>query len=279
MSVKRRIGLVGFGKLGQFIADAVVNDATIRENYELAFVWNRNAAAMDGAVPSELQLADLGDFASRSPDVIVEVAHPAISRDYGTKFLECCDYMAGSPTAFATLEIEQSLRAAAALPNGHGLYIPRGALPGLEEVLRMVKSGKLAAASIVMHKHPSSLKFGGVLTPPLEETTEQRVIYKGSLRKLCALAPNNVNTMAVLAMASELGFDAVQASLVANPVLEHHITEVKLLGPDDGGPRYCLTLNRESPAGAGAVTSTATLTSFLTSALGSQGRGDGVYFV
>lgn len=279
MTAKRRIGLVGYGKLGQFIADAIVNDASIAADYELAFVWNRSAAAMEGKVPAELQMHELGDFASRSPDVIVEVAHPKISQEYGTAFLDCCDYMAGSPTAFATLETEQALRAAAAKPNGHGLYIPRGALPGLEEVLRMTQSGKLAAASISMNKHPSSLKFGGVLSPPLEETKAERVIYSGPLRKLCVLAPNNVNTMAVLAMASELGFDAVQASLIADPSLEHHITEVKLFGPDDGGPRYCLTLNRESPAGAGAVTSTATLTSFLKSALASQGRGDGVYFV
>ena len=279
MSARRRIGLVGYGKLGQFIADAVVNDESIAADYELAFVWNRSAAAMEGKVPAELQMHELGDFASYQPDVIVEVAHPKISQEYGTAFLECCDYMAGSPTAFATLETEQALRAAAAKPNGHGLYIPRGALPGLEEVLRMTQSGKLAAASISMNKHPSSLKFGGVLSPPLEETKAERVIYSGPLRKLCVLAPNNVNTMAVLAMASELGFDAVQASLIADPSLEHHITEVKLFGPDDGGPRYCLTLNRESPAGAGAVTSTATLTSFLKSALASQGRGDGVYFV
>ena len=279
MSAKRRIGLVGYGKLGQFIADAILNDETIAADYELAFVWNRSASAMEGKVAEDLQLHDLSEFASRHPDVVVEVAHPAISREYGTAFLDCCDYMAGSPTAFATLETEQALRAAAAKPNGNGLYIPRGALPGLEEVLRMTESGKLAAASISMHKHQSSLKFGGELNPPLEETTEERVIYEGPLRELCVLAPNNVNTMAVLAMASELGFDAVQASLVANPALEHHITEVKLFGPDDGGPRYCLTLNRESPAGAGAVTSTATLTSFLKSALASQDRGDGVYFV
>ena len=41
MSAKRRIGLVGYGKLGQFIADAIVGDETIAADYELAFVWNQ----------------------------------------------------------------------------------------------------------------------------------------------------------------------------------------------------------------------------------------------
>ena len=142
----------------------------------------------------------------------------------------------------------------------------------------MVEGGKLGAASIVMKKHPSSLKFGRELDPPLEATESEREIYRGPLRELCVLAPNNVNTMAVLAMASELGFDTVEAGLVADPTLEHHITEVTLLGPATDGPRYSLELIRSSPAGAGAVTSTATLTSFFKSMLRAEGSGNGVYF-
>ena len=37
--------------------------------------------------------------------------------------------------------------------------------------------------------------------------------------------------MAVLAMAAGLSFDEVEATLVADLALEHHITEVTLLGP------------------------------------------------
>ena len=162
--------------------------------------------------------------------------------------------------------------------GGRGLYIPRGALPGLNEVLRMVAKGKLGAAEICMQKHPSSLKYGRELNPPLSETTAERTIYDGPLRELCSLAPNNVNTMAVLALASQLGFDSVRARLVADPSLQHHITSVRLLGHDTGGPRYSLDLIRKAPAGAGAVTSTATLTTFATSMLGARDQGPGVHF-
>ena len=272
---KRRIGIVGYGKLGQFLVQGILERP---ESYELAFVWNRNPAGIGSEIPAEIRLNDLADFKSRSPDLIVEVAHPIITQKWGQQFLEYCDYMAGSPTAFADLETECSMRATAAISNGHGLYVPRGALPGLDEVLRMKASGKLAAARISMRKHPSSLKYSGPLDYPLEQTTTERVLYDGPLRKLCALAPNNVNTMAVLALSSELGFDQVQAQLVANPSLEHHITELVLLGPDTKGPRYSLKLLRESPAGVGAVTSTATLTTFLNSMLQSIGKGDGVHF-
>ena len=275
---KRRVGIVGYGKLGQFLASAIREDEAVAAEYELAFVWNRRPEAIGDEIEASLRLGELEDFAQYRPDLIVEVAHPKITETYGARFLATCDYMVGSPTAFATLEVEQAMRAAAARDDGHGLYIPRGALPGLEEVLRMVDGGRLGAASITMKKHQSSLKFGRELDPPLEATESEREIYRGPLRELCVLAPNNVNTMAVLAMASELGFDEVEAALVADPSLEHHITEVNLMGPLTDGPRYRLDLIRSSPAGAGAVTSTATLTSFLKSMLLARDAGNGVHF-
>ena len=148
----------------------------------------------------------------------------------------------------------------------------------VERVLRMAEAGKLAGAKVAMTKHPRSLNYLAELDPPLAETTGVREIYNGPLRELCALAPNNVNTMAALAMASELGFDAIEARLVADASLEHHITEVTLLGPDTGGPRYSLELCRTSPAAVGAVSSTATLDTFLASTLAARDRGNGVHF-
>jgi len=272
--MSRRIGIVGYGKLGQHL----VRTINQTEGVELAFVWNRDPLGAGSEIPKEKVLAQLEDFAPFEPDLVVEVAHPVITWEHGTRFLSHCDYLAGSPTAFARDGVEEEMRRLADNDGGRGLYIPRGALPGLNEVLRMVDKGKLGAAEICMQKHPSSLKYGRELHPPLSETIEERTIYDGPLRELCALAPNNVNTMAVLALASQLGFDAVRARLVADPSLEHHITSVRLLGHDDGGPQYSLDLIRKAPAGAGAVTSTATLTTFVTSMMGAHSRGAGVHF-
>lgn len=44
------------------------------------------------------------------------------------------------------------------------------------------------------------------------------IYFKGPVRNLCHMAPNNVNTMAVGALcAQNLGFDKVEACLVADP--------------------------------------------------------------
>ena len=274
----RRVGIIGYGKLGQHLCRSILHEPRLRHSLQLAFIWNLLPDEIGDEIPGELHLADLNDFARYEPDLVVEVAHPVITWDHGTDFLEVADYMTASTTAFARGDTEAQMRAAAARPNGHGLYIPRGALPGLEEVLRMAASGKLAGAAVTMTKHPSSLNLLKELVPPLAETVGLREIYKGPLRALCSLAPNNVNTMAALAMASELGFDAIEAQLVADPSLEHHITEVVLLGPETGGPRYSLELRRTSPAAVGAVSSTATLDTFLASTVAAADRGNGVHF-
>jgi predicted dinucleotide-utilizing enzyme len=274
----RRIGIVGYGKLGQHLCRAIQNEPSLCHRFKLAFVWNLYVDEIGDEIPAELRLAELREFASYEPDLIVEVAHPCITWEYGTRFLAVADYMAASATAYAHGDTESQMRAAACLPNGHGLYVPRGALPGLEEVLRMAAAGKLGGARVAMTKHPASLNYLGELEPPMAETTGLREIYRGPLRELCGLAPNNVNTMAVLAMASELGFDAIEARLVADPSLEHHITEVVLLGPETGGPRYSLELCRSSPAAVGAVSSSATLDTFLSSTIAAHGCGDGVHY-
>jgi predicted dinucleotide-utilizing enzyme len=268
----RRVGIVGYGKLGKYLADALLNDRA--PGHELAFVWNRDPAKLAG-VPSALRLDQLTDAHTRQPDLIVEVAHPTITWHHGERFLQFADYLVGSPTALARDGVFESLVASA---RSHGVYIPRGALPGLEEVQRLVARGGLADAHIVMRKHPESLKLHPEPVPPLSETTSARVLHDGPLRPLCAIAPNNVNTMAVLAMASQLGFDRVHATLVADPSLEHHITEVHLFGPNTGGPRFRLSLVRESPAGKGAVTSIATVSNFLHSTLRARDGGPGLHF-
>jgi aspartate dehydrogenase len=91
-----------------------------------------------------------------------------------------------------------------------------------------------------MKKHPSSLKLGGDLAArnTAALTTEgETVLYDGTnflarsvymsdvshigpVRDLCALAPNNVNTMAAASIAAvNLGFGQVRARLVADPRL------------------------------------------------------------
>ncbi|MEE6482532.1 hypothetical protein FKM82_013268 [Ascaphus truei] len=213
----RRIGIVGYGHIGMYLVDQILQEGP-QYHLELAFVWNRSMEKMDGKVAPHLQLHDLSEFAKRHADLIVEVAHPCITRDYGERFLSTADFLVGSPTALSEQATETNLRERAKL-SGHTLYIPSGAFWGGEDIQKMADRGTLRGLKITMTKHPNSFKLKGQLVELNQQALNGRaVLYEGPVRSLCHLAPNNVNTMAAACMAAHtLGFDSVIGALVADP--------------------------------------------------------------
>ena len=96
------------------------------KDLELGFVWNRSYENLLGHVDDHLILKDLSKFAERyadclkyircesqgqlsrkiyqffcrKVDLIVEVAHPCITDEFGERFLEHADYMVMTDTDF-----------------------------------------------------------------------------------------------------------------------------------------------------------------------------------
>ncbi|XP_033126683.1 putative L-aspartate dehydrogenase [Anneissia japonica] len=274
--IVRRVGIVGYGHLGQYLVNAVQES----DQLELAFVWNRTAENMMGKVDDSLILQDLSKFEERKSDLIVEVAHPTITTQYGEAFLRVADYMIGSPTALANQEVENKLRAAAI---HNGLYIPNGAFWGGNDIKKMADRGTLHALKVTMTKHPTCFKLNGELKEKNAKVKEGEIVtlYDGPVRDLCPLAPNNVNTMAAASIAAHnLGFDKVQGCLVADSrMTDWHIVEVEVTGPGDvaTGHVFNVSTKRKNPSKLGVVTGNATYASFVSSMLGAKAMGPGVH--
>jgi predicted dinucleotide-utilizing enzyme len=77
-----------------------------------------------------------------APDLIIEVAHPAITEAYGAALLKVSDVLFGSPTAFASAPLEAELRAIANA-GPHTLWVPAGALWGALDIQKMADRGSL----------------------------------------------------------------------------------------------------------------------------------------
>ncbi|XP_061555919.1 aspartate dehydrogenase domain-containing protein [Phycodurus eques] len=268
-----RIGIVGFGNLGQFLVERITKDGAPL-GLALAFVWNRNSEKLKGLVPDELVLGNLSSFADRQCDVIVEVCHPRVVKEFGVHFLSRSHFMVGSPSALADHDLNEKLRQAAQL-NGRTLYVPSGALWGGQDIQRLNDSGALQALFIRMSKHPSCFRLTGDVLSEWTEGEGRRVLFSGSVAELCPLAPNNVNTMAAAALAAgKLGFNGVQGEIVSDTALsDFHVVEVEVTGP--GG--FSVHTVRKNPARLGAVTGSATYNSFWNSLLVCKGHGGQVY--
>ena len=122
-----RVGIVGYGRIGQFLVDALLSDPILMSKFEIAFVWNRtyDAVERETRLHDDQKLMHLRDFHRYGAHLIVEVAHPDIVKDFGKDFLLHAHLLIGSPTAFADEEVEASLRDAS---QHHAVYIPSGAL-------------------------------------------------------------------------------------------------------------------------------------------------------
>ena len=106
------------------------------------------------------------------------------------------------------------------------------------------------------------------------------MLFDGPVRELCPLAPNNVNTMAMAALAASgtIGLDGTVGRLVCDTSLDAHVIEIEARGPGD--PPFHVKTVRFNPAKPGAVTGNATYNSFKSSMLVATAArlGDGMHF-
>lgn len=251
MSDRPRIGLVGYGYIGSYVYEQITTRPEL--GLDIAFVHNRSLGRVAG-LPSGHILEDLGAFAGRNPDLVVEVAHPDITRGYGRAFLEAADYMPLSLAAFADAELEAGLLETARTA-GTRLFVPHGAVVGLDAVEEGRETWE--EVGMVMKKPVRSLDFSDAPGIDPEAITAETTLFDGTAREICPLYPRNVNSHAALALAG-IGFDRTRSVLIADPALEVSIIEVEARG---GGVE--ISIRRENPMKgvSGVMTLVSTLAS------------------
>ncbi len=291
-----RIGILGFGHLGQFLCTHFERERTkSTRDFDLVFIWNRSKAIFtkyDQEINRGLIVSTVQEGLQRLPDLVVEVAHPDVIKTYAEQILDVCDLFIGSPTALAYAPLEAKLRKKS-MESGQVVYIASGAFWGADDIVKMNERDLVRSLTITMKKHPDSFKLNEPLRSKLihergktSDNQKEIIIYSGPVRELCRLAPNNVNTMAVGAIAAEhLGFDGVQGRLIADASLtDQHIVEIELTGPetiigDKKQTTFHLKTVRINPAEIGFITGTATLLSFVSSIKRAKGQITGIHVV
>jgi aspartate dehydrogenase len=260
-----RVGLVGFGFIGAGLYRAISSGEC--KGLELAFVWNRSPNKV-AAVPKGQVLDDLNDFARMRPDIIVESAHPDISRGHGEAFLKRCNYMPLSVTALAEDALRDRLTATAA-SHGHHLVIPQGALVGTDALLAWRHMWR--DVTITFRKHPDNIDLRAVKRRA-EDIVYETVIFDGPVREIAPLFPRNVNTMVTCALAT-VGLDRCRGRMIADPALDHAVAEVEAWGNDGS---YMTTVKRQPMIG---VSGTEMFQSTLRSVLKATGTGPTMDFL
>jgi predicted dinucleotide-utilizing enzyme len=208
--------------------------------HTVAFVWNRTPGKVAG-VPLGLVLRDLAEVSDKRADLIVEAAHPQVSRDHGERFLRSADYLVSSVTALADDALRERMLAIANA-QGRRLLVPHGALVGLDAFHEQRE--RWAEVTITFRKHPRNLDFAESGIDPAV-VAGPTVLYDGPARGIASLFPRNINTMITCALAT-VGLDRCRAVLIADPALDKAYAQVEAVGRD--GSRIA-TFNEQPATG------------------------------
>ena len=218
-----RIGLIGYGQIGQAVHKMIDNNED--NGMEVVFVHDQFATAVQD-LSAGMVLEDLGEFESRQPDLVVEMAHPDVTRKWGTTILEKTNYMFISVTALADAELEASIQETTRRA-GTRAFVPHGGVVGMDALLE--NRDVWESVDIVMKKSPHNVDCAAAGIDP-DDIKEETTLYDGPTRGICPLFPRNVNTHATIAYAG-IGFDRTHSLLQVSPEWSEAIVEIYAKGP------------------------------------------------
>jgi len=216
-----KIGIVGCGAIGAEVARVLASGAL--QGLELVALHDVNVACVE-ALASSLNASASGKNAVKvlsleglveAVDLLVQATAADSMPDITRKALMAkCHVLALSAGGLAKAPELAEL----AEKEGCHIYVPSGAIAGIDAVLAAREAG-LTAVSLTTTKHPRSLVGAPYLTKhglQIESIDRATTIFEGSAREAIEGFPANSNVAITLSFAG-LGMDATQVRIIADP--------------------------------------------------------------
>lgn len=213
--MKKKLAIVGCGKLGAIVADAVAKG--ILNEYELTGLYSRTrtkADALAARMPQVPVVCDsIEELLALKPDFVVEAASPAAMRELALPALK-------NGTSVVTLSIGAFADDAfyaevmnVAKEHGTHVYVVSGATGGFDVLQTATLMGG-ATARFFNEKGPNALRGTSVYDEALQ--TEQRTVFSGTAKEAIALFPTKVN-VTVAASRASVGPEQMQVTMQSTP--------------------------------------------------------------
>lgn len=208
MAAAKRLALIGYGAIGQEIAQEMTR---LGEADSLVAVLVRPGRDAGGA----RIVHDLKGLLDAKPDVVLECAGHQSVRDYGAGVLAAgVDLLVSSVGVLADEAMVAILNAAETVGGGRVL-LPAGAIAGLDG-LSAARLAGLSAVTYTSHK-PAHAWRG---TPAeqlidLDHVEDEIVFFEGSARQAALSYPKNANVSVAVSLAG-IGLDDTRVRLVSS---------------------------------------------------------------
>lgn len=216
------IGLIGCGNIGKFVLKSVNLDGLLPGGrvvgiYDVNPDYARQVA-QEFATEAYADVESL--IQSEQVDLIIEAANIKVVEAYAPAILQNGkNLLLISVGALVDGQFYDRLKQLCK-ENGTKIYLPSGAIGGLD-VLKAAKSiGELDAVSITTRKPPQALPGA-----PLDQ---ESVLFEGSAAEAIKLFPQNINVSIILSLVG-LGAEKTKVKIIADPKVDknNHCIEAK----------------------------------------------------
>ena len=223
----KKIAFLGGGKIGRNMLRHVLE----HKRAQVAFVYD--PFLTESEIEGVPVVSQVEDGMLEGLDLVVECANAEVVAQFILRVLKYANFMPFSMTAFRDDALREGARAAAE-EHGHMIYLPHGAILGLDGIFD--GRSELTQVTIETIKNPASLG---------RTDTEYTVLYEGPTRKAAELYPRNVNVHAAIALAG-IGFDRTRSKIIADPAVN---TNTHLIHLEGKGIQFTIQVSSFSEGG------------------------------
>src|SRR5690625_159745 len=237
--MRMNIGIIGAGSIGKFLLEKINREKAI-SGYEITAVFddrnkskellNKLSNKYNFTVHNELQT-----FLDSSVDLIVECANIEVVKQYARQIILKKDLLLISVGALVDSHFYNKLKETAEL-NNNKLYLPAGAIGGLE-VLRSANAlSGLETVKLVTRKPAQALSVGPI--------NKEITIFDGSAKDAIVNYPKNAN-IAIIISLSGIGIERTRVKIIADPKVTKNVHSLEANG--DFGKLELILENNPSP--------------------------------
>lgn len=219
-----KIGLIGCGTIGQFLLDQL-NEKKVLPGTSITTIFDERAKSVEKLqkLSADYQVdyeTDLHNFLQGSIDLVIECANVETVRLYGEHIVAQKDFLMISVGALVDTAFYAAIEKCAA-ENEHTIYLPAGAIGGLDLIQAAAVLGELETVTLTTRKPAASLTASQIVEPT--------VIFSGSAREAIAQFPKNANVAITLSYAG-IGIEQTKVSIIADPTVTRNIHHIQATG-------------------------------------------------
>lgn len=234
-----KIGLIGKGNLGTFLLKKINKEQLLLNTKITAILDEREKARVElPAVAVKYgckAFHDIDSFLQSDIDIVVECSNIESAKTYSLETIKKKDLLLISIGAFADSSFA-NLVEQAAKTSGCRIYLPSGAIGGLDALKAAKLAGELESVTLTTRKPAHSLTTN--------QMTAEQTLFEGSARDAIEQFPKNANVAIVLSLAG-IGAERTRVRIIADPNVTQNIHHIAAKG--DFGEFDMTIKNNPSP--------------------------------